>query len=204
MSRTPEEREEYYYRNRERYNDLKTYYDGTPDVDLASLFIYLNKTCFNGLYRVNAKGKFNAASGKYKHPLICDGENILAVSERLQGVKIVCGDYRESEDFIDGNTFVYFDPPYRPLTSTAAFTEYTAGRFNDENQRELAGYVRRLSEKGAKVAVSNSDPRNSDSGDDFFDVLYEGNSVERVSANRVVNTKGSARGRVNELLIRNY
>ena len=84
MSRTPEEREEYYYQNRERYNDLKTYYDGTPDVDLASLFIYLNKTCFNGLYRVNAKGKFNAASGKYKHPLICDRENILAVSERFR------------------------------------------------------------------------------------------------------------------------
>ncbi len=202
MSRNMEEREEYYYQNRERFNDLKNDY-ASPNVELASLFIYLNKTCFNGLYRVNSKGKFNAAFG-YRNPLICDRENILAVSERLQGVKIVCGDYRESEDFIDENTFVYFDPPYRPLTSTAAFTEYTAGRFNDDNQKELAGYVRRLSEKGAKVAVSNSDPKNSDPEDDFFDVLYEGNSVERVSANRVVNTKGSARGRVNELLIRNY
>ena len=155
------------------------------------------------MYRVNSKGKFNAAFG-YRNPLICDRENILAVSRCLQNVEIVCGDYKQSEKFIDENTFVYFDPPYRPITATAAFTEYTAGRFNDDNQKELAQYVKMLSSKGAKIAVSNSDPKNSNSEDDFFEELYEGNSISRVSAYRAVNTKGSARGRVNELLIRNY
>lgn len=197
-------RKEFFYKNRDRYNELKIPYGGSPNVELASLFIYLNKTCFNGLYRVNSKGLFNTPSGVYKNPLICDRENLLAASKYLQKVTIVCGDYRESADFIDGNTFVYFDPPYRPLTATASFTAYTEGLFNDDNQRELAEYVETLTQKGAKVAVSNSDPKNSDSEDDFFDVLYEANTVSRISASRAINSKGSGRGRINELLIKNY
>ncbi len=126
------------------------------------------------------------------------------VSKYLQKVKIVCGDYRESIDFIDENTFVYFDPPYRPLTETASFTAYTEGLFNDDNQRELAEYVRLLTEIGAKVVVSNSDPKNSKSDDEFFDELYCQQSVSRISANRAINSKGTGRGKINELLITNY
>jgi len=197
-------RKEFFYKNRDRYNELKIPYDGSLNVELAALFIYLNKTCFNGLYRVNSKGLYNTPSGTYKNPLICDKENIINVSKYLQKVKIVCGDYKESIDFIDENTFVYFDPPYRPLTATASFTAYTEGLFNDDNQRELAQYVKALSNKGAKVAVSNSDPKNSNDGDEFFDELYRGQNVSRISANRAINSKGTGRGKINELLITNY
>ena len=204
ISRDDEGRKDYFYKNRDRYNELKIPYDGSPCVELAALFIYLNKTCFNGLYRVNSKGLYNTPSGTYKNPLICDKKNITNVSKYLQKVKIVCGDYRESIDFIDENTFVYFDPPYRPLTETASFTAYTEGLFNDDNQRELAQYVKALSDKGAKVAVSNSDPKNSNDQDDFFDELYKEQNVARISANRAINSKGTGRGKINELLITNY
>ena len=204
LSRDDEGRKEFFYKNRDRYNELKLPYDGSPNVELAALFIYLNKTCFNGLYRVNSKGLYNTPSGVYKNPLICDKKNIEAVSHYLQKVKIVCGDYRESIDFIDENTFVYFDPPYRPLTVTASFTAYTEGLFNDDNQRELAEYVKTLTEKGAKIAVSNSDPKNADPEDEFFDELYKEQNVGRISANRAINSKGSGRGKINELLITNY
>lgn len=204
LSRGDDERKEFFYKNRDRYNELKISYDGSLDVELAALFIYLNKTCFNGLYRVNSRGLYNTPSGTYKNPLICDRDNIINVSKYLQKVKIVCGDYKESIDFIDGDTFVYFDPPYRPLTETASFTAYTEGLFNDENQRELAQYVRALSDKGAKVAVSNSDPKNSNSEDEFFDELYKDQNIARISANRAINSKGTGRGKINELLITNY
>ena len=204
LSYDDERRKEYFYKNRDRYNELKIVYDGSMNVELAALFIYLNKTCFNGLYRVNSKGLYNTPFGKYKNPLICDKENIKSVSKYLQKVKIVCGDYRQSIDFIDENTFVYFDPPYRPLTETASFTAYTEGLFNDKNQRELAEYVRLLTEKGAKVAISNSDPKNSDSDDEFFDDLYREQNVSRISATRAINSKGTGRGKISELLITNY
>ncbi len=198
------ERKTFFYKNRDRYNELKISYDGSLNVELASLFIYLNKTCFNGLYRVNSKGLYNTPSGRYKNPLICDKENIINVSECLQKVNIVCGDYKESIDFIDENTFVYFDPPYRPLTATASFTAYTEGLFNDDNQRELAQYVKTLSDKGAKVAISNSDPKNSNDNDEFFDELYCEHNISRISANRAINSKATGRGKINELLITNY
>lgn len=197
-------RKEYYYKNRNRYNELKQSYKGEPCVELAALFIYLNKTCFNGLYRVNSDGLYNTPAGSYKNPLICDEKNIRNVSKALQKVRIVCGDYKESLGFIDENTFVYFDPPYRPLTETASFTAYTEGLFSDENQRELAEYVSVLSEKGAKVAISNSDPKNTNKDDNFFDDLYSEQHVDRVSATRAINSKGSGRGKISELLITNY
>ena len=116
--------------------------------------ICLNTTCFNGLYRVNKKGLFNVPMGSYKKPMICDERNLRAVSEKLQKVTIVCGDYRESADFIDDSTFVYFDPPYRPITDTASFTAYTENLFNDEEQIELAKFVDRMDYKGAKIVLN--------------------------------------------------
>lgn len=152
-----ESRKAYYMQNRERFNDLKVNGDENINIEKAALMIFLNKTCFNGLYRVNKKGFFNVPMGAYKNPLICDENNLRVVSEKLQKVTIVCGDYRKSAEFIDKNTFVYFDPPYRTLTDTASFTAYTENLFNDEEQVELAHFVDDMHRKGAKIVVSNYD-----------------------------------------------
>ena len=166
--------------------------------------IFLNKTCFNRLYRVNKKGLFNVPMGSYKNPMICDEDNLRRVSCKLQNVTIVCGDYRKSRDFIDENTFVYFDPPYRPITDTASFTAYTENLFNDEEQIELARFVDEMHTKGAKIVVSNSDPKNSNTEDDFFDNIYKAHKIKRVEATRMINCNSEARGRIRELLISNY
>lgn len=150
-----ESRKAYYMQKRESFNDLKVNGDENINIEKAALMIFLNKTCFNGLYRVNKKGLFNVPMGAYKNPLICDEKNLRAVSEKLQNVKIVCGDYKTSADFIDENTFVYFDPPYRPITDTASFTAYTENLFNDEEQIELAHFVDDMHRKGAKIVVNN-------------------------------------------------
>ena len=199
-----EHRKIYYMAKRERFNDLKL--NGNEDVNIekAALMIFLNKTCFNGLFRVNKKGLFNVPMGSYKNPMICDEENLRAVSEKLQNVKIVCGDYRESADFIDENTFVYFDPPYRPITDTASFTAYTENLFNDEEQIELARFVDDMHKKGAKVVISNSDPKNSNPEDNFFDNIYSSHKIKRVEATRMINCNSEARGKIKELLISNY
>jgi len=204
ISKDDDGRKEYFYLNRDRYNNIKMDYDGSLNVELASLFIYLNKTCFNGLYRVNAKGLFNTPSGVYKNPMICDEDNLRNVSKALQNVQIVHGDFTKSSDFIDENTFAYFDPPYRPLTATASFTAYSEGSFNDEDQRCLADYARELSERGAKVALSNSDPKNADPNDNFFDEIYAGFNIKRIYANRAINSKGDSRGKITEILVTNY
>ena len=170
----------------------------------AALFIFLNKTCFNGLYRVNKKGLYNVPAGKYKNPRICDADNLNAVAKALQPVDIICGDYKESLDFIDKNTFVYFDPPYRPLTNTANFTSYTENEFDDAAQKELAEYVQIISQKGASIVLSNSDPKNSNPNDNFFDKLYSNQFIRRISANRMINSNSSGRGKISELLISNY
>ena len=148
-----EDRKAYYLAKREWFNDLKVNGNENINIEKAALMIFLNKTCFNGLFRVNKKGLFNVPMGAYKNPMICDEENLRAVSEKLQNVRIVCGDYRESAGFIDENTFVYFDPPYRPITNTASFTAYTESLFNDEEQIELARFVNDMHRKGAKVVV---------------------------------------------------
>ena len=117
---------------------------------------------------------------------------------------IVCGDYKESADFIDENTFVYFDPPYRPITDTASFTAYTENQFNDEEQIELARFVDAMHRKGAKVVVSNSDPKNTNSEDEFFDTIYATHNIKRVEATRMINCNSDARGKIKELLISNF
>ncbi len=151
-----DDRKQYYYKKRERFNDIKINGDESINIEKAALFIFLNKTCFNGLYRVNKKGLFNVPMGAYKNPCICDEKNLLNISKALSNVSIVCGDYKDSDKFIDDNTFAYFDPPYRPLTETASFTSYTENLFDDNAQIELAEYVKYLDKKGTKVVVSNS------------------------------------------------
>ncbi len=152
--------------------DNAVYFSNKASIERAALLIFLNKTCFNGLYRVNRRGQFNVPIGAYKKPLICDEGNLRAVSEKLQNVTIVCGDYRQSASFIDDQTFVYFDPPYRPLTETASFTAYTEDAFDDERQIELSQFVREINKTGARIVVSNSDPKNANPGDNFFDDIY--------------------------------
>ncbi len=197
-------RKKYYMEKRERFNDLKVNGNENINIEKAALMIFLNKTCFNGLFRVNKKGLFNVPMGSYKNPMICDEVNLRAVSEKLQKVTIVCGDYRESADFIDENTFVYFDPPYRPITDTASFTAYTENLFNDEEQIELARFVDEMHKKGAKVVISNSDPKNSNTEDDFFDNIYSAHNIKRVEATRMINCNSEARGKIKELLISNF
>lgn len=199
-----ENRKAYYMAKRERFNDLKVNGNEGINIEKAALMIFLNKTCFNGLFRVNKKGLFNVPMGSYKNPMICDEENLRAVSEKLRNVTIVCGDYRESADFIDEGTFVYFDPPYRPISDTASFTAYTENLFNDEEQIELAKFVDDMHRKGAKVVISNSDPGNSNTEDDFFDNIYSSHRIKRVEATRMINCNSKARGKIKELLISNF
>jgi DNA adenine methylase len=195
-------RNSYYYDKRERFNLLKKI--KSESVELAALFIFLNRTCFNGLYRVNSKGEFNVPMGSYKNPTICEEANVRAVSEKLQMVNIVCGDYKKSRQFIDSRTFAYFDPPYRPLSSTSSFTSYAQGGFDDKQQAELAQFIDEVSEKGAAVVASNSDPKNTDENDDFFDRLYAKHNIHRISAMRMINSVGEGRGKISELLITTY
>ncbi len=202
LKRNDVERKEYYYQQRERFNTEIQKSDENNSLLRASLFIYLNKTCFNGLYRVNRKGLYNVPIGAYKNPKICDVDNLKKTSALLQCVTILTGDYTCIKKSVDKSTFVYFDPPYRPLTKTSEFTSYNADDFNDEAQIRLADFIKSL--KTAKVMASNSDPKNVDENDEFFDVLYSELNINRVSANRAINSKSKGRGKIKELLITNY
>lgn len=199
-----DERKEYYYEKRERFNFLKLNQSEYDDLEKAYLFIFLNKTCFNGLFRVNKSGLFNVPIGSYKKPLIYDADNLEKISKILKDVKITTGDYKDTIDFIDENTFVYIDPPYRPISDTASFTAYAQTDFNDNAQIELGAFVDKINNKGAVVVVSNSDPKNNNIDDDFFDDLYSSFNIERVNAKRMINCNSDNRGNVKELLISNY
>jgi len=197
-----EEKETYYYEQRDRYNALSLNDD--TFIEKAALFIFLNKTCFNGLYRVNRKGSYNVPFGKHSTPTICDAENLMKISDAIQKVIMRSCDYHDVLNFADENTFVYIDPPYRPLNATSGFTSYTEDQFNDQNQIELAEMYKALSNMGSKVMLSNSDPHNVDETDNFFDALYADFTILRVQASRIINSKASSRGKIKELLIKNY
>jgi len=198
-----QQRKIYFYKKRIYFNNCIKGKAGT-DTEKAVLFIFLNKTCFNGLYRVNGKGEFNVPVGSYKNPLICDTENLRLINKLLKSVKIKCGDYSQCIDFIDDKTFVYIDPPYRPLTETSSFTSYTKDKFGDDEQISLVKFVDVINDKGAKIIASNSDPKNINDDDNFFDDLYAKYYVSRVPAKRMINSKSNNRSCVNELLIYNY
>ena len=194
-------RKNYYYSIRDRFNSLML--NNNTAIEKASLFIFLNKTCFNGLYRVNKKGQFNVPMGAYKSPMICDENNLRNVSKALKNVKIVCADYSLSKDFIDKNTFVYLDPPYRPISQTASFTSYNADCFDDNEQIRLAKFIDEINLSGAKIMLSNSDPQNVNPEDTFFEELYKAYTINKVEATRAINSKGDSRGKIKELLICN-
>lgn len=198
-----EDKKVLFYEKRTRYNELKVNGDDAENLEKATLFIFLNKTCFNGLYRVNSKGLFNVPFNNAKNPLICDAENLRLCSQVLQNVILKTGDYKECESFIDEKTFVYIDPPYRPLTQTSAFTSYSENQFLDAEQIELAQFIDNIAKKGSTILASNSDPKNSNEDDNFFDNLYSNFEIERVSASRMINANPEKRGAINELLITN-
>lgn len=196
---TEELRQDMYNKLRDKFNAHKG-----DELETSALFIFLNKTCFNGLYLVNSKGEFNVPFGKAKNPTICDADNIRALNKVLQKVTILNGDFEDVMKSVKSKAFFYFDPPYRPLTQSAAFTAYAKGGFNDDEQRRLAQFCRKLDRAGHQWMLSNSDPHNVDPEDDFFEELYQGFDIKRVVASRAINSKGDGRGKIAELAIRNY
>lgn len=209
---SPELRKEFYYDVRDKFNEsLENFdYDNFSEEHIirASQMIFLNRTCFNGLYRVNKSGKFNVPIGKYKNPLICDKENLLKVSNVLKNVNVFCGDYSESEEFIDENSFVYLDPPYLPIKKNS-FTSYNSDGFGVNEQVELSQFCKRIDDIGAKFILSNSDPKNHDPSCNFFEETYGNLNLKEFGHNRIkvrrsINSKGNKRGPIKELLIYNY
>ena len=177
-----EERKDFFLEKRAVYNANEL-----SRVERSGLFIFLNRTCFNGLYRVNKKGGFNVPFGKYTNPKICNEQTILADSELLQKVEILTGDFSQTLDYATKDTLFYFDPPYKPISTTSSFTTYTKEDFNDNDQLRLGDFCRRINEIGAKFLLSNSDLKNINPGDEFFDELYDQFSIERISASRMIN-----------------
>ena len=168
-------------------------------IDNTTLFFFLNRTCFNGLYRVNKAGLFNVPFGRYETPTICDPSTIYSDSELLQNVEILTGDYQQTIAYANGNTLFYFDPPYRPLNNTSSFNDYAKEAFNDFAQRRLKEFCDRVEASGYKFMLSNSD-----CSDMFFDDLYAKYIIERVWASRSVNANPQKRGKLTEILVHNY
>lgn len=208
LSLGPSERQNYYYQVREQFNlnrsAAELHHSDERRVTRTAQLIFLNRTCFNGLYRVNSKGDFNVPFGGYAYPRICDAENLAAVSRALQGVELVQGDFMACDDFIDSDTFVYFDPPYRPLTVSSSFTSYARNGFDDNEQLRLAHYFQTLNGRHARLMLSNSDPQTANPADEFLTRAYAGFHIGRVSASRAINSDARKRGKITELLITNY
>lgn len=198
-----EERKNYFYNKRDEYNNY-TLEENEHNIQRAAQFIYLNRTCFNGLYRVNKAGKFNVPMGSHKNPTICDEENLRNLSKLIQNVQFQYGDYKRSMEYVTENTFVYFDPPYRPLNVTSGFTSYTKEDFNDDNQKELAIFYRELNQRNAKLMLSNSNPKNTNKEDTFFDNIYQGFNIDEIYASRMINANSNGRGKISEILVTNY
>ena len=197
--KTEEERKAFFLTQRERFNT--TTLEAT---EKTTLFFFLNKTCFNGLYRVNKAGKFNVPFGRYTTPTICDPSTIHADSAILQKVEIMTGDFEQTFAKINGDTFFYFDPPYRPLSSTSSFNDYTKEDFNDDAQIRLKCFCDRLNQAGVEFMLSNSDCLAKDGKDRFFDDLFIDYKIERVLATRSVNAVGTKRGKITEIVVGNY
>lgn len=196
-------RRDLYYTYRKQYNK-----EGIHPDERAALFIFLNRTCYNGLYRVNAKGKFNVPYGKYKKPLICNAELIMADHCLLNSVELIIrkpGDYKLVRQNLSKNNpnFVYFDPPYRPLSITSSFREYSNSPFGDQQQEELKILCDRLTVQNCSIMLSNSDSKNEDESS-YFDALYDGYNIQRILAQRFINADAKKREKQTEVLIRNY
>ncbi len=171
--------------------------ESLDEVARASRFLYLNKTAYNGLYRVNRKGEFNVPFGRYRNPRIVDEENLRLVSAALGRAEIILGDFGQALDYAAPGAFVYLDPPYDPLSSTSRFTSYTSGSFGEADQLRLARVFRELDRAGCLLMLSNSDTP-------FIRRLYAGYDATVVPARRAINCRADRRGPVSELVIRNY
>ena len=202
------QQEAYYYDVRETFNRERAAIDfgryNSRWIRRAAQIIFLNHTCYNGLFRVNKNGGFNVPFGRYKKPEILNYQNLQGVAALLAHTRVLCGDFTRCRNAVDDRTFVYLDPPYRPLNATSSFTSYSRGGFSDADQVRLAKFFRELDRKGALVMLSNSDPASENPGDSYFDELYDGFTIRRVPAKRMINCNGARRGVVNELLITNY
>lgn len=197
--RTEEERKIFFLNKRDKFNTKSL-----DSIENCTLFFFLNRTCFNGLYRVNKAGKFNVPFGKYSTPTICDADTIYADSRLLQKVKIMTGDFEQTYTKIEDNTFFYFDPPYRPLSNTSSFNDYSKEDFNDNAQIRLKYFCDKLNEIGVDFMLSNSDCLGKDGIDRFFDDLFIDYRIERVWASRNVNAIASKRGKLTEIVVNNY
>lgn len=202
------DREEYFYEQRTNYNlqRFNVDYDKYSDnwVPRAAQLIFLNRTCFNGLFRVNSKGEFNSPMGDYENPTICDEQNLLAVHKVLQIAEIRKADFYSVIQDLKSNAFIYFDPPYRPISKTANFKHYSKNDFSDSEQIRLSKLFNTLNERGVLQMLSNSDPKNVDPNDDFFDTIYQKFNIIRVPAKRMINSNAQKRGLINEIVVTNY
>ncbi len=203
-----EKRKEYYYELRENYNlqrfniDYNKYSENW--IPRVAQTIFLNKTCFNGLFRFNSKGGFNSPMGRYKNPKILDEPNLLNVSKLLEIATIKKADFKEVKNDIKNNSFVYFDPPYRPISKTSSFTSYSKFNFLDDEQLQLASLFYELDQQGHKLMLSNSDPKNTDPDDDFFETIYANYNIIRVDAKRSINSNANKRNSIKEIVVTNY
>ncbi|MBP6055769.1 MAG: DNA adenine methylase [Cytophagaceae bacterium] len=198
IEKDPENKKEFFYHKRTIYNTRES-----DKITQAALFIFLNRTCFNGLYRVNRNNGFNVPMGSYKKPTICDASNIRAVSEKLKNVEILCGDYQKTIDSIDSESLFYFDPPYKPLNETSSFNSYSKDEFDDQEQIRLRDFCIKLDKSKHIWILSNSDVDGIEGENKFFDELYNDFNILRVKARRNINANSEKRGELNELLITN-
>ena len=205
---TEKKQKEYYYEIRENFNlqrfniDYNKYSENW--IPRAAQTIFLNRTCFNGLFRFNSKGGFNSPMGKYKNPKILDEQNLLNVSKLFEIATIRNADFKEVRNDIQNNSFVYFDPPYRPISETASFTAYSKFNFQDDEQLQLAGLYFDLNEQGHSLMLSNSDPKNTNPEDDFFETIYSNFNIQRVDAKRSINSDPNKRNSIKEIVVTNY
>lgn len=208
LQKSEKKRKENYYQIRNTYNQQLQEIDhmnyDEEWIKRVAYLIFLNKTCFNGLFRLNSRGEFNVPFGKYNNPTICNELNIGLAHKALEKTKILCTDFTDTHTFIEKGSLVYLDPPYRPLNSTSHFTGYSPEGFNDQDQQKLAEFYKKMDNKGAHLILSNSDPKNQDPHDNFFDKLYQDYNIERVPAKRNINSKTSLRGEIKEIIVRNY
>lgn len=191
-------KKEYYYKKRTQFNSRES-----SRVMQSALFIFLNRTCFNGLYRVNKKNQFNVPIGSYKKPQICNVKNLKAVSLALQNVTLLSSDYQETLKYADDSTLFYLDPPYKPLSQTSSFNSYAKDVFDDREQIRLKEFCQTIDQNNFKWILSNSDTKNVNPEDNFFDDLYNKFNIQRVFAKRNINSNSSKRGQITELLITN-
>jgi len=196
LLKTHKNEKNYYYkiraldRDKEKFNKLS-------NVEKASRLIYLNRCCYNGLYRVNSNGQFNVPFGKYKKPNFCNEENLLTVSKTLENVKIVNGSFEICLDYAEKGDFIYFDPPYHPISKTSSFTSYTKENFGKNSQQMLFNFFKKLDERGCKLMLSNS-------YNEYIQNLYKDYKIITLGARRAINCNAEKRGNINVLLILNY